>query len=286
MLAAGIYIEEDRVIHFMGDPTVMIMVSGSAAISPTCEGCGFDGMLTGVVSSCLKCFLKGGKLRRFGYGVSLAERMAAVRAGCCSMTPTHEPGLVRTRALHFLARKTFGPYHVLHNNCLHFAFYCKTGLIDECKAANHPHSTPVVVRHPLPISRVELAIAGTVAHRSNLALVLLSSTLRIAVCCFVDPGDDYDLDSDYTMEAGGDGSNGSVTTLGQPNPKVSIEEERGAGVGGETFLVPTKLHLEAPPTSSPPPSLPPNFIAFLYLYSSPLVKRNAFPMQRMLIYLF
>lgn len=133
----GIYVGNDTVIHFtrrgqeVGTGTVLdvILVSSGPARSfvpcPTCialeEG-------NGVVSSCLTCFLAGGVLYRFEYGVTPALFLAKARGGTCTLAAADPNDIVVHRAK-FLLENGFGCYNVFKNNCEDFAIYCKTGLL-------------------------------------------------------------------------------------------------------------------------------------------------------------
>ncbi|CAI9261013.1 unnamed protein product [Lactuca saligna] len=91
--------------------------------------CGFRRRGSGVVISCLNCFLQNGDLYRFEYGVSKAEFFAKVRGGSCTTaTSDDEADTVIHRAM-YLLHNGFGNYDVFRNNCEDFALYCKTGLL-------------------------------------------------------------------------------------------------------------------------------------------------------------
>lgn len=149
----------------MGD-TKLLMIISKTVISPRCEKCGYDGSLTGVVTSCLDCFVKGGTLRRFEYGVGIFRRILAVR-GVCSRAVSDAPEIVLERARYFEKRKTFGTYDLLENNCKHFAYYCKTGKI---KDGAHKYAA---------VSEVEALITKMVRERS-LILFLQSGCYCLA----------------------------------------------------------------------------------------------------------
>ncbi|KAF3637362.1 hypothetical protein FXO37_24964 [Capsicum annuum] len=81
---------------------------------------------TGVISTCLECFLSGGKLYRFQYGVSKGVFYAQLR-GTCTLAPTDSSEVVLHRAETLLANNSFGNYKLFKNNCEDFAIHCKTG---------------------------------------------------------------------------------------------------------------------------------------------------------------
>lgn len=134
---AGIYVGDDKVIHFtrrgqeVGTGTMIdaILVSSGPAPSqvpcPTCTPAEED---HGVVSSCLNCFLAGGVLYRFEYAVNPALFLAKARGGTCTLAVSDPSEKVVHRA-NFLLNNGFGCYNVFKNNCEDFAIYCKTGLL-------------------------------------------------------------------------------------------------------------------------------------------------------------
>ncbi|CAH2072619.1 unnamed protein product [Thlaspi arvense] len=94
-----------------------------------CLDCGDQSKLDGVISSCLDCFLSGGKLYIFEYNVSKALFLAKQRGGTCTTAPSDPCHEVISRAEFLLSRNGFGVYDLVDNNCEDFAIYCKTGLI-------------------------------------------------------------------------------------------------------------------------------------------------------------
>lgn len=95
---------------------------------PTFPDCGFRQQNSGVVLSCLDCFLRNGSLYCFEYEVSPSVFMAKVRGGTCTTAASDPTAAVIHRAMHLL-QNGFGNYDVFQNNCEDFALYCKTGLI-------------------------------------------------------------------------------------------------------------------------------------------------------------
>ncbi|KAI5408215.1 hypothetical protein KIW84_054150 [Lathyrus oleraceus] len=85
-------------------------------------------MTDGVISSCLDCFLSGGELHLFEYGVSKIHFLAQARGGTCTLASSDPTQEVVTRALNLL-ENGFGDYHFFENNCEDFAVYCKTELV-------------------------------------------------------------------------------------------------------------------------------------------------------------
>lgn len=134
----GIYIGDGMVIHFTraagqetGTGTFLDRVLFSSSPSNTgnvCARCGDQSELHGVLSSCIDCFLAGGRLYLFLYGVSPAFFLAKARGGTSTMASTDAPDIVLHRAK-YLLNNGFGMYNIFRNNCEDFAIYCKTGLL-------------------------------------------------------------------------------------------------------------------------------------------------------------
>ncbi|XP_027335048.1 uncharacterized protein LOC113849374 [Abrus precatorius] len=136
----GIYVGEGMVIHFTrrvgqetGTGTILdrFLVSSppfGGTIGTSCPKCGEQASTDGVISSCLDCFLSGGDLYLFEYGVSPAFFLAKARGGTCTTAPSDPTEAILHRAF-FLLDNGFGGYHVFKNNCEDFAIYCKTGLL-------------------------------------------------------------------------------------------------------------------------------------------------------------
>uniref|UniRef100_A0A2P2J852 NC domain-containing family protein n=1 Tax=Rhizophora mucronata TaxID=61149 RepID=A0A2P2J852_RHIMU len=135
----GIYIGDGKVIHFtrgagqeIGTGTVLdrfvLSSSPSHSSENPCPRCGDQSRLDGVISSCLDCFLSGGDLYLFEYGVSPALFVAKARGGTCTLASSDPPEDALHRAS-FLLENGFGGYHIFKNNCEDFAIYCKTGLL-------------------------------------------------------------------------------------------------------------------------------------------------------------
>lgn len=137
ILELGIYIGDDRVIHFtrrgqeVGTGTVLdvlLVSSGPNRSYVPCPTCVTAGDGHGVVSSCLDCFLAGGILYKFEYAVSPALFLAKARGGTCTLAVSDPEEDVVHRAK-YLLENGFGCYNVFKNNCEDFAIYCKTGLL-------------------------------------------------------------------------------------------------------------------------------------------------------------
>ncbi|XP_074307393.1 protein LEAD-SENSITIVE 1-like [Silene latifolia] len=136
----GIYAGDGKVIHFtrgpgqeVGTGTVLDRVIFSSSPSSDksrspCPVCGDQSELSGVISSCLECFLWEGELYRFEYDVSAPFFLAKARGGTCTLARSDPPEDVLRRAS-FLLEKGFGGYNLFKNNCEDFAIYSKTGLL-------------------------------------------------------------------------------------------------------------------------------------------------------------
>ncbi|KAK6131953.1 hypothetical protein DH2020_034307 [Rehmannia glutinosa] len=127
----SIYVGCSKVVHFTrvgtssrsNDETYNL-----TAQCPTFPDCGFRQPNSGVILSCLDCFLKNGSLYSFEYGVSPSVFLAKVRGGTCTTAPSDPAETVVHRAM-YLFQNGFGNYNVFQNNCEDFALYCKTGLL-------------------------------------------------------------------------------------------------------------------------------------------------------------
>nr|XP_043629353.1 protein LEAD-SENSITIVE 1-like [Erigeron canadensis] len=90
--------------------------------------CGFQLANSGVVISCLDCFVGTGNSHVYRFGVTVAEYYCKVR-GTCTTAKSEPPQEVIHRAMYLLQHNVFGDYHLFRNNCEDFALYCKTGLL-------------------------------------------------------------------------------------------------------------------------------------------------------------
>ncbi|GMY24543.1 protein LEAD-SENSITIVE 1 [Fagus crenata] len=135
----GIYVGEGKVIHFtrgggleIGTGTVLdrIIVSSSPShhSDNPCTRCGDQSKLDGVISSCIDCFLSGGDLYLFEYGVTAGFFLVKARGGTCTLAISDSPEEVIYRAS-YLLQNGFGGYDIFKNNCEDFTIYCKTGLL-------------------------------------------------------------------------------------------------------------------------------------------------------------
>ncbi|KAH7692380.1 Endopeptidase NLPC/P60 domain-containing protein [Dioscorea alata] len=134
----GIYVGGSKVVHFTRKKDASSNIdsfdsssnisSKAPSACPTFPDCGFQRPNSGVILSCLDCFLGNGSLYLFQYGVTPSVFLAKVRGGTCSTAESDSPEMVIHRAM-YLLQNGFGNYDVFENNCEDFALYCKTGLL-------------------------------------------------------------------------------------------------------------------------------------------------------------
>ncbi|XP_048489620.1 protein LEAD-SENSITIVE 1 isoform X1 [Beta vulgaris subsp. vulgaris] len=133
----GIFVGGSKVVHFTPDRNHNLsaeasdssdLVKGMSSSCPTFPDCGFRQPNSGVVLSCLDCFLGNGSLYLFEYEVTPSAFLAKLRGGTCTTAQPDPPETVIHRAMHLL-QNGFGNYDVFQNNCEDFALYCKTGLL-------------------------------------------------------------------------------------------------------------------------------------------------------------
>ena len=138
-VTTGIYVDAGNVIHFTrgegqetGTGTVLdrfidFSLPRQRPLDDPCQICSDQSKHDRVISSCLDCFLSGGDLYLYEYGVTRTFFLAKARGGTCTLASSQSPEQVIHRAIYFL-RKGFGDYDVIKNNCEDFALCCKTGL--------------------------------------------------------------------------------------------------------------------------------------------------------------
>uniref|UniRef100_A0A1J3K147 LRAT domain-containing protein n=1 Tax=Noccaea caerulescens TaxID=107243 RepID=A0A1J3K147_NOCCA len=129
----GIFVGGSKVVHFRPEHNLLPESLSSASsssqdICPTFPDCGFRQPNSGVVLSCLDCFLKNGSLYCFEYGVSPSVFLTKLRGGTCTTAQPDPTDSVIHRAM-YLLQNGFGNYDIFKNNCEDFALYCKTGLL-------------------------------------------------------------------------------------------------------------------------------------------------------------
>ncbi|XP_021767301.1 uncharacterized protein LOC110731721 [Chenopodium quinoa] len=131
----GIFVGGSKVVHFTPDRYQNQNAEASdnsdlvkETSCPTFPDCGFRQPKSGVVLTCLDCFLGNGSPYLFEYGVTPSAFIAKVRGGTCTTAQPDPPEYVIHRAM-YLLQNGFGNYNVFENNCEDFALYCKTGLL-------------------------------------------------------------------------------------------------------------------------------------------------------------
>ncbi|PON97039.1 Endopeptidase, NLPC/P60 domain containing protein [Trema orientale] len=140
----GIYVGENRVIHFRG--TQKPESSKSSDRTPTrCEVCQYSRKEDrGVVKCCLDCFRKGHRLFRFEYGVSSSHFVLNRSGTCTTGSCRYSPEEVVRRATEMLnSVEGFGEYVLLRNNCETFAVYCKTNKPVSLQAYSLKHKAKI-----------------------------------------------------------------------------------------------------------------------------------------------
>ncbi|PWA28099.1 LRAT-like domain-containing protein [Artemisia annua] len=90
--------------------------------------CGYRQPDSGVIISCLNCFIHIGSLYRFQYGVGKLSYVSKIRGGTCTTAKSDPPEEVIKRAV-YLLHHGFGSYDFRKNNCENFDLYCTTGLV-------------------------------------------------------------------------------------------------------------------------------------------------------------
>ncbi|XP_024021434.1 uncharacterized protein LOC112091597 [Morus notabilis] len=136
----GIYVEENRVIHF----TRTTDLPGESSIR--CNICDYHGSTQrGVVKTCIDCFLGGHELYRFEYNVSKAH-FCTKNLGTCSVGSSDAPNVVVQRAIEMLAGRGFSDYDLLNNNCESFAVYCTTGKAVSSQGLGFKHRAEIAAK--------------------------------------------------------------------------------------------------------------------------------------------
>lgn len=147
----GIYVGGSKVVHFTRKKeagnagldsavavSTLLISPGSLPECPTFPDCGFQLPDSGVILTCLDCFLRDGSLHSFDYGVTPAAFLARLRGGTCTTAAAPDPPDAVVRRAMYLLQNGFGRYDVFENNCEDFALYCKTGLILPPPAGDDP----------------------------------------------------------------------------------------------------------------------------------------------------
>ncbi|KAG0453941.1 hypothetical protein HPP92_025245 [Vanilla planifolia] len=133
----GIYVGGHKVVHFTRKKETSSSTDSSSistskpellSTCPTFPDCGFQHRNSGVILSCLDCFLDKGSLYSFEYGVPPSVFLSRVRGGTCTTANSDPPETVIHRAM-YLLQNGFGNYDLFENNCEDFTLYCKTGLL-------------------------------------------------------------------------------------------------------------------------------------------------------------
>ncbi|PWA67928.1 hypothetical protein CTI12_AA311450 [Artemisia annua] len=142
--------------------------------------CGFQQPGTGVLISCLNCFLDTGSLYRFQYGVWKITYVSKLRGGTCTTAESDPPEEVIDRAL-YLFHNGFGRYDVVKNNCEDFALYCKTGLMIRGKPTTGSSGQVNAVCNA-ELCKVIFLTAAVANIVSNLAVVPGAGFVAVVAC--------------------------------------------------------------------------------------------------------
>ncbi|KAK4418491.1 hypothetical protein Salat_2261900 [Sesamum alatum] len=101
----GIFVGGSKVVHFTRVEASSRLNDEAYSLTaqcPSCPDCGFRQPNSGVVLSCLDCFLRNGSLYAFEYGVSPSVFIAKVRGGTCTTAASDPPHTVVHRAMYLL----------------------------------------------------------------------------------------------------------------------------------------------------------------------------------------
>ncbi|WVZ93876.1 hypothetical protein U9M48_039829 [Paspalum notatum var. saurae] len=136
----GIYESDQKVIQYCSALDDTPLIGSSSFRTRPCPECAEAEREGGVVISCLDCFLEGGAICLFAYSVPRWFYTASNIGPqlTCHVAPEDPPEEVLRRANNlwfFGASNGFGKYdyNALTNNCVDFAFYCKT----ECRLGTY-----------------------------------------------------------------------------------------------------------------------------------------------------
>ncbi|GAB2227844.1 hypothetical protein Droror1_Dr00009671 [Drosera rotundifolia] len=178
----GVFVNEGRVIHYnpgAGQEVAtgtkldhhISSISSPSSQRPPCQVCGDQSMAGGVISSCLDCFLKGGKLYLFQYGVSQPYFLRK-KGGTCTTLGSDESDNVLYRA-EYLLENGFGEYNLVTNNCEDFALYCKTGKKGMWVRSGQVSTVVAALNAAVPLVMGGVFIAATVAMSAPLGFIFL-----------------------------------------------------------------------------------------------------------------
>jgi len=184
---AGIFVGENMVVHFTLDINLNSsswissdsIQNNSRLICSSYPKCGFSKPNSGVVRSCLNCFLKEGSLHRYEYGACPFVFHAHLRGGTCTTAKSDPPAEVIRRAS-YLLKNGFGNYNLFQNNCEDFALYCKTGLLTLDKIKTYIGKTGG--SHQKNANKLGVGASGQVSSVSSIFDTLLQaicSTLKL-----------------------------------------------------------------------------------------------------------
>lgn len=139
----GIYVGGGYVIHYTSTENkgaILSLSGGAPETMPPCPKCGYrKNTGRGVIKTCLDCFRKHGEklhsIHYFMYGAPRWGHLLKNPGTCSILSCDKTPEQVIEVASKLLGSNEFGVYHVITNNCEHFATYCKTGVTASEQAA-------------------------------------------------------------------------------------------------------------------------------------------------------
>ncbi|GLT97374.1 hypothetical protein SLE2022_149410 [Rubroshorea leprosula] len=152
--------------------------SSSSATGKPCDRCGYHSGLSGVISTCIDCFLGCDELCLFEYGVSIRYLLTKARGGTCTTASSDSEKVVCDRARHLLNKNHVVDYHLFSFNCKDFAIYCKTGQI----LSDYPLGTGNRIGHTILMSGatwLAFGISGPIGLACSLASSLHLSRLSV-----------------------------------------------------------------------------------------------------------
>lgn len=195
----GIFVGGSKVVHFNRLKALSDAdddeISDLSSSCPTFPDCGFKLPNSGVVLSCLDCFLRDGSLHSFDYGVRQSVFLTRVRGGTCTTAASDPPEMVIHRAM-YLLQNGFGNYNVFRKNCEDFALYCKTGLltVDGHRVGSSGQassvigaplaallSSPLKMLIPSPVGVATLTAGMYCMHRYATDIGVRSDVVKVAV---------------------------------------------------------------------------------------------------------
>lgn len=229
----GIYVGGNKVVHFTraveSAPNAGGFNSYSSSkesVCPNFPDCGFRRPNSGVVLTCLDCFLGKGYLYLFEYGTPPPVFIAKIRGGTCTTAQSDPPETVIHRAM-YLLQNGFGNYNVFQNNCEDFALYCKTGLLILDKSVGRSGQAASLVGAPL-------AAVLSSPFKFLMASPVVVATVTAGMYCMSRYATDIGVRTDVVkvpveemtavISQGSSGEGGSVIKERKTNRKINLDK--------------------------------------------------------------